>query len=174
MAITERDNQGRIIGKKLTSEEASRMARKRWDREKDKNARIEALLQEKGYDLDTAPESLLLWAEKAVGSGSGNVSAQARFDSWGEDRGSSIAINWDGFSPCPVCGHIPVDAELVSFYRVLYDWFKHYRRDPEGFARFLGKVFDKYPPEVKETSTAKQQNHAMLGRVATRQSVFNK
>jgi len=161
--IIERDAGGKIVRSKLSSNQARSMARSRWD--KDRNAKIEALLEEKGYDLETAPASLLLWAEKSVSGKTGNVSAQARFEAWGRDK-EDINLAYDPtVDTCPVCGRPPFGDEVwVDFNRIMFDWCEHYRRDAVGFGQFLAEVFDKYPPfEAIDPSQELDKNHEQHG-----------
>lgn len=176
--IIERNSEGKIVKSKLSSNQARQMARARWD--KDKNARIEALLQEKGFTRATAPASLLLWAEKSVSGRTGNVSAQARLDAWGKEDKSGVASDYNPQTDfCPLCARPPLgDGDWVSFNRVMADWFRKFQGDPVSFVKVLVELLDKHPPTVEEERVPPRparENHEEHGErfLATPRNIFD-
>lgn len=78
MTITKRNPDGTIAKKELSSEEASAMGKRRWEKGKEDSA--ESLLAEAGYtDEHPAPEHLKVLAEIAASKSAGAVAAMRDF-----------------------------------------------------------------------------------------------
>jgi len=76
-SILERDDQGRIVRKELSSEEASELGRLKHS--KPRAASRDMLLQQAGYTAENAPEHLKVLAELASQQRSGSVPALNAF-----------------------------------------------------------------------------------------------
>jgi hypothetical protein len=109
MTITKRDPEtGRIVGKKLSSEEAAKLARRRW--EKPRQDTLESLLIEAGYQsVEEAPTIVRLMARQVAEGGARSVQAAREFlrmirvKPEGEER-----HNWGNVPLCPYCKSQPI------------------------------------------------------------------
>jgi len=109
MAEIIRDSKtGKIITNKLTSEEASELGRRRW--EKQREGGRNRLLQEAGYDNpDDAPELVKQLADIIISGKSGAVGATGQllklvnFKGLAESPLTPIVFNPPG--RCPTCGY---------------------------------------------------------------------
>jgi len=166
--IIERDAGGKIVKSRLSTAKAREMADLRWSKERDSIA--DDLLALKGYNRENAPADLLLWIEKSISSKSGNVQAFVNYSKWGSELGSSSGLEWDGIGQCPLCKRGPESEEDALFYRVMGDYARLYREDPEAWEKFLSGLYAEYPPKAIECLSQAQENlveHGVIGKPKT-------
>jgi hypothetical protein len=116
-----RDEKGRFTSghKGLSSERATELAHKRWEREREGN--VDKLLREAGFDPEEAPINLRLLAEKAAQNKTGSVQALQYFDkrvgAGHPSQGQPYPVKWNpSMGPCPTCGKVPlmIDADTAA------------------------------------------------------------
>lgn len=105
---------GRITGATLSSEEASRMGKRKHKLERSRNA--QELLEELGWNNENpAPPSAIKFAEKVAAADSGMVSAWKELRRLaGLDLDAPPGSTRDG--TCPACGFNPADLSMPSSF----------------------------------------------------------
>lgn len=99
-----RNEKGQIVSKELSSEEASAMAKRKWEIEKDKSSEVEQILEEAGYlEPAEAPVVLRKLAEQIAQGGSRSVSAAREFVKQTTGGEKEKFASYDGEGPCPLC-----------------------------------------------------------------------
>jgi len=145
-SISERDEQGRIVKRDLSSEQASKMANVRWQKQRDDN--LGELLRFYGYeDVDKCPADIRELASKAISTKSGSVSALIHLMKLRPRNTLDVSeARYDPRYPCPLCGSVGQQAMSVEFAREMVRLGKKYMDDPEAFSAVLAALELEYPP----------------------------